>query len=59
MTASDQAFAEVPHAWTHRHLLDLERLSAEDITLLLDTAAAFKAATNGCRAKLSALSANP
>ena len=56
MTASDQAFAEVPHAWTHRHLLDLERLSAEDITLLLDTAAAFKAATNGCRAKLSALS---
>ena len=55
MTASDHAFAEIPQSWTHRHLLDLERLSADDITLLLDTAAAFKHATNGCRTKLSAL----
>lgn len=27
-----------PHNWQHRHLLDLESLSAEEITLLLDAA---------------------
>jgi aspartate carbamoyltransferase catalytic subunit len=48
-------FDAVPDAWTHRHLLDLERLSPEDITLLLDTAARFKEATGGCRQKLSVL----
>lgn len=44
-----------PPGWTHRHLLDLERLSPEDIRLLLDTAARFKEATDGCRRKLSVL----
>ena len=31
---------EYPTHWQHRHLLDLERLTAEEITLLLDTAEA-------------------
>ncbi len=44
-----------PSGWTHRHLLDLERLSPDDIRLLLDTAARFKEATDGCRRKLSVL----
>jgi aspartate carbamoyltransferase catalytic subunit len=41
--------------WTHRHLLDLERLSGDEIRLLLDTAARFKEATDGCRRKLAVL----
>ena len=45
----------VPPGWRHRHLLDLERLSTEEIRLLLDTAARFKEATGGCRKKLSVL----
>ena len=45
----------VPASWTHRHLLDLERLTPEEIRLLLDTAARFKEATHGCRRKLSVL----
>jgi aspartate carbamoyltransferase catalytic subunit len=44
-----------PSGWPHRHLLDLERLSPDDIRLLLDTAARFKEATDGCRRKLSVL----
>jgi aspartate carbamoyltransferase catalytic subunit len=45
----------LPAGWPHRHLLDLERLSADEIRLLLDTAARFKEATDGCRKKLSVL----
>jgi aspartate carbamoyltransferase catalytic subunit len=45
----------VPPQWTHRHLLDLERLTPEEIRLLLDTAALFKEATGGCRRKLGVL----
>ncbi len=45
-------FATVPAAWTRRHLLDLESLSAEEITLILDTAGQFKEATDGCKHKL-------
>ena len=45
----------VPATWRHRHLLDLERLTPEEIRLLLDTAARFKEATGGCRKKLSVL----
>jgi aspartate carbamoyltransferase catalytic subunit len=45
----------VPSLWTHRHLLDLERLTPAEIRLLLDTAARFKEATDGCRRKLSVL----
>jgi len=45
----------VPVEWTHRNLLDLERLTPEEIRLLLDTAALFKEATGGCRRKLAVL----
>ncbi len=38
--------------WTRRHLLGLEDLSADEITLILDTAEAFKRQTDGCRKKL-------
>ena len=49
------SWQSVPVQWTHRHLLDLERLTADDIRLLLDTAALFKEATDGCRRKLAIL----
>lgn len=41
--------------WTRRHLLDLESLSADEITLVLDLAQAFKEATGDCRHKLNVL----
>jgi aspartate carbamoyltransferase catalytic subunit len=55
MTTDLADFSAVPAVWTRRHLLDLESLSAEELTCLLDTAAAFKEATGGCRRKLSVL----
>lgn len=45
-----------PAGWTREHLLDLESLTAEEITILLDTAQLFKDATDGCRKKLTLLS---
>jgi len=45
----------VPESWTHRHLLGLEQLTADEITLILDTAAAFKEATADCTQKLPKL----
>jgi aspartate carbamoyltransferase catalytic subunit len=40
----------VPAAWTRRHLLDLESLSAEEINIILDSAVTFKEATaNGAQ----------
>lgn len=48
-------FAQLPAVWKRRHLLDLESLNAAEITCILDSAAAFKAATNDCRTKLSVL----
>ena len=45
----------IPPQWKHRHLLDLERLTPDEVRLLLDTAALFKEATDGCRAKLGLL----
>jgi aspartate carbamoyltransferase catalytic subunit len=42
-------------SWQHRHLLDLERLSAAELETVLSTAEAFKRATGGCRHKISAL----
>jgi aspartate carbamoyltransferase catalytic subunit len=44
-----------PDTWKRRHLLDLESLTADELVTVLDTAAAFKAATTGCRRKLTAL----
>ncbi|MDX1963773.1 MAG: aspartate carbamoyltransferase catalytic subunit, partial [Pirellulales bacterium] len=42
-------------SWSHRHLLDLESLSAAELTHLLDLAAALKGATHNCRQKLPLL----
>ena len=42
-------------SWTRRHLLDLESLSAVEITTLLDVAQILKDATEGCRRKLPLL----
>lgn len=44
-----------PSAWTRRHLLGLEDLSAEEITLILDTALQFKEAARDGRRKIPAL----
>jgi aspartate carbamoyltransferase catalytic subunit len=46
---------QVPATWTRRHLLDLESLTAEEISLILDTAVTFKEATLDCKHKLSVL----
>jgi len=45
----------VPAGWTGRHLLGLENLTADELTLVLDTAARFKAATSDCSQKLPLL----
>ena len=45
----------VPAGWTRKHLLGLENLSAEELTIALDTAARFKRATSGCSQKLPLL----
>jgi aspartate carbamoyltransferase catalytic subunit len=45
----------VPAAWSRRHLLDIESLSAEEITIILDSAAAFKEATANCSRKVPLL----
>jgi len=45
----------VPQNWTRSHLLDLESLSAEELTLILDTADALKERTDGCRRKINLL----
>ena len=48
-------FSTIPVVWTRRHLLDLESLSAEELTCILDAAEAFKEATAGCKRKLPVL----
>ena len=55
MTPPTLQSERVPAGWHHRHLLDLERLTGDEIRLLLDTAALFKEATDHCRRKLSVL----
>ena len=46
----------IPSWWNRRHLLDTESLSAEEITVILDTAEQFKQITDKGRRKLSLLS---
>lgn len=48
-------FAPFASAWSRRHLLGLEDLSKEELITILDAAAAFKQATNGCKTKLRLL----
>jgi aspartate carbamoyltransferase catalytic subunit len=55
MNAVAADFGPVPSLWQRRHLLDLESLSAAELLCVLDTAARFKQATDGCRSKLPVL----
>jgi len=55
MTTASTSSTRVPRGGRPRHLLDLERLTADEIGQLLDSAALFKAATDQCRRKLSVL----
>jgi aspartate carbamoyltransferase catalytic subunit len=55
MNAVAADFGPAPSLWKRRHLLDLESLSAAELLCVLDTAARFKQATNGCRSKLPLL----
>ena len=55
MSTDTGSFVTYPAHWTRRHLIDLESLTVEELTTLLDTAFAFKQATQGCRLKLSLL----
>lgn len=45
----------IPAAWTQRHLLGLESLSAEELNIVLDAAEMFKDATDNCTKKISVL----
>ena len=55
MSTATHHIGAVPDTWTRRHLLSVESLSAEEITLILDTAVMFKEATNDCREKVPVL----
>jgi len=55
MSSAISDFETVPAVWSRQHLLDLESLSAEELICVLDAAAAFKEATEGCRKKLQVL----
>jgi aspartate carbamoyltransferase catalytic subunit len=55
MSAVLEEFARIPEGWTRKHLLDLESLTADEINILLDTAARLKKATRGCRGKVPLL----
>lgn len=44
-----------PDSWNRRYLIDLESLTADEITTLLDTADQFRELTNECRMKLPVL----
>ena len=47
--------ATVPESWTRTHLLDLESLTPEEITIILDAAERFKEATDNCTKKISVI----
>ncbi len=49
----------IPDTWHHRHLLGLESLTAEEITLILDMAEFLQASTEGGRKKLDVLRGRP
>jgi aspartate carbamoyltransferase catalytic subunit len=55
MPATALDFSTIPSVWTRRHLLDLESLSAKELTCILDAAEAFKSVTDDCRRKIPVL----
>ena len=54
-TDSAVDISPVPDTWQRRHLLGLEELSKDDVLTLLHTAVELKAATGGCKEKISIL----
>ncbi len=54
-TSAIEALAAMRSEWNRRHLLGLEDLSRDEITLILDVAEAFRSETDGCRNKLTTL----
>ena len=52
---TDSPAIEFPSQWKRRHLLDLESLTAEEITTLLDTAQNLKVLTHNCKNKVPLL----
>jgi aspartate carbamoyltransferase catalytic subunit len=52
---NESDFTRFTKNWTRRHLLDLESLSPEEVTQVLDLASAIKKETNNCRKKLQLL----
>jgi aspartate carbamoyltransferase catalytic subunit len=55
MTGQSDFPASILATWKHRHLLGLEELSAEEITLVLDLGEKLQAATDSGRVKLDLL----
>jgi aspartate carbamoyltransferase catalytic subunit len=55
MSTDVQDIGAVPAAWTRRHLLDVESLSAEEINIILDSAVTFKEVTANCVQKIPIL----
>ena len=54
-TAQWPELGSVPPAWHRRHLLGLEELSAAELTLILDTAAAFRRAMDAGQRRMPLL----
>ncbi|MDG2380066.1 MAG: aspartate carbamoyltransferase catalytic subunit [Pirellulaceae bacterium] len=44
-----------PESWKRRHIVDLESLSADEITTILDTADYFRSVTDNCQKKIPVL----
>jgi aspartate carbamoyltransferase catalytic subunit len=55
MSSTAEQKINYPAVWKHRHLLDLESLSAEEITAILDVAQQFFERTDGGRKSLALL----
>ena len=55
MSSTAPVSEQTSSTWFRRHLLDLERLAADEIAFLLDAADHFKRISDGCRRKLPLL----
>lgn len=55
MTTIPESVLQASRGWTKRHLLELESLSTQELTAILNTASAFQSLTDNCRTKLPVL----
>jgi len=55
MTQAQHSGEPAPASWTHKHLLGLEELTADEITAILDTAESFKEVSTRSIKKVPAL----